>query len=63
MNNSTAPHPRPSTRTLNRRARTLRGKFGSLEKRYLQGRLDEGQEEAFERLCLDMHHLYKDLRA
>ena len=57
------PAPRPTPRASNRRARTLRGKFGSLERRYIQGRLDEVQEEDFERLCLDMSRLYKDVSA
>lgn len=55
--------PRPTPRASNRRARTLRGKFGSLERRYFQGRLDQVQERAFERLCLDLSHLYKDVSA
>jgi hypothetical protein len=46
-----------------RTARTNRGKFGSLERRYWKGQLSESEQEVFESLCLQLHRLYRDDRA
>jgi hypothetical protein len=59
----TATIPPPTGRHKGRKCRTLLGKFGSLERRYFAGVLTAGEEEKFERLALEMHHLYKEVRA
>jgi hypothetical protein len=46
-----------------RKARTNRGKFSSLERRYWNGALSEAEEESFERIVYLMGRLYKDVRA
>ena len=58
MNNSTAPHPHPSTR----KAKTNRGMFGSLERRYFAGDLTDQGEERFEALIYALRSLYKAAR-
>jgi hypothetical protein len=55
VNNSTAPHPRSPTR----KARTNRGMFGSLERRYFAGDLTDQGEERFEALIYALRRLYK----
>jgi hypothetical protein len=58
VNNSTAPHPHPSTR----KARTNKGMFGSLERRYFAGDLTDQGEERFEALIHALRSLYKAAR-
>jgi hypothetical protein len=48
-----------ASRYKGRKARTNRGKFGSLELRYWRGDLTEEEAESFERLVYLMHTLYK----
>jgi hypothetical protein len=50
-----APLARPSTR----KARTNRGMFGSLERRYFAGDLTDQGEERFEALIYALRILYK----
>ena len=52
---SSAPHAHPSPR----RARTNRGMFGSLERRYWQGALTDAEEERFEALIYALRTFYK----
>jgi hypothetical protein len=49
-------------RRRSRRARTNRGKFCSLERRYWRGDLTQKEEESFERICYQMGRLYKEVR-
>jgi hypothetical protein len=58
VNKSTAHPAHPSTR----KARTNRGKFGSLERRYWQGVLTPEEEERFEAIVYATHSLYKAAR-
>jgi hypothetical protein len=53
-----APRAHPSTR----KARTNRGKFGSLERRYWRGVLTPEEEERFEAIVYATHSLYKAAR-
>jgi hypothetical protein len=46
-----------------RRARTNRGRFGSLELRYFRGDLSPSEEESFEAICYQMHRLYLAVRS
>ena len=41
------------------KCRTNRGRFMSLEAAYWGGRLTADDEARFERVCLDLHRLYK----
>ena len=50
-----APHAHPSTR----KARTNRGMFGSLERRYWRGTLAPDEEERFEALIYALRTFYK----
>lgn len=52
---SSAPHAHRSTR----KARTNRGMFGSLERRYFAGDLTDQGEERFEALIYALRSLYK----
>ncbi len=47
-------------RTRRCKARTLRGKYGTLEYRYFAGLLTQQQEERFERVAYDLGRLYRD---
>ena len=53
---SSAPHAHPSTR---KKARTNRGMFGSLERRYWRGVLTEEETARFEALICALRTLHK----
>ena len=52
---SSAPHAHPSTR----KARTNRGMFDSLERRYWRGMVNPEEEERFEALIYALRTFYK----
>jgi hypothetical protein len=45
-----------------RKARTLDGKFGAARLRYFRGELAPEEEQSFERLCLLLDRLHKQMR-
>lgn len=56
----TIPAPRP--RHKGRKARTNRGQFGSLERRYWSGTLTDEEQERFEALVCMTRTLYREVR-
>ena len=56
---STASLARPGRKGKSK-CRTNRGRFMHLEADYRAGRLTEQQEQRYERICLDLHRLYRD---
>jgi hypothetical protein len=63
MDRASVAHSATATRRRGRRARTNRGRFGSLERSYWNGSLSEREQESFEDICYAMARLYKEVRA